>query len=163
MHCNILKKNELHTIEPFIIFVAMETIKRLICEYDNPVLYIHIDGDICSGDLINFSYSLTRRLSKIEEDFFVFCDMSNAVFNLMDGLAEKVFIPFFEEILSRDVKRISILLPENSPTFTLSSMQNPKLRLFTSCKYSDALAWLSNGEAAAAREASQAATMSKFT
>jgi hypothetical protein len=120
----------------------MEKIKRLICEYDHPVLYIHLDGEISSGDLINFSYSMNRKLSKVSDSFYLFFDASNAQFNLMEGLAKKVFIPFFEDALGKDVVRVSVLLPNGlNGKYTLVKTDE-RVRFFFN-DYSRALSWLS--------------------
>jgi hypothetical protein len=120
----------------------MEKLKRLICEYEHPVLYVHIDGEINSGDLINFSYSLMRRLSKTTGSFYIFCDLSNCIFNLMDGLEMKVFAPFFENALNKEVARISILPPKGKMSNYDEIKKNPRVRLFDN-DYSAALSWLS--------------------
>ena len=120
----------------------MEKLKRLICEYDHPVLYVHIDGEINSGDLINFSYSLMRRLSKITGSFYIFCDLSNSRFMLMDGLEMKVFAPFFENALNKEVVRISILPPQAKLSIHEGIKSDHRVRFFDN-DYSAALSWLS--------------------
>ena len=120
----------------------MEKLKRLICEYDHPILYVHIDGEINSGDLINFSYSLMRRLSKTTGSFYIFCDLSNCIFNLMDGLEMKVFAPFFENALNKEVVRISILPPKGKMNIYQEIKKDQRLRFFDN-DYSAALSWLS--------------------
>ncbi|MBL8024847.1 MAG: hypothetical protein JNL74_00465 [Fibrobacteres bacterium] len=120
----------------------MNTIKRLICEYDKPVLYIHIDGNVVSGDIINFSYSMNRRLTKIEDEFYIFCDLSNAHFALMDGLAHKIFETFFEDALQMKLIRCAVILPDALSNEMLFTKSDPKIRFFKN-EYSAALSWLS--------------------
>jgi hypothetical protein len=87
---------------------------------------------------------MSRRLSKISDDFYLFCDLSNANFSLMDGLAQKVFHPFFQEVVNKKLISGSVLISHNPTEILPSDIENNngKIRFFNN-DYGAALAWLS--------------------
>ncbi len=121
----------------------MEKLNRLICQYDKPVLHILLEGKICSGDLINFSYSLTRRVQKIDSPFFLFLDASCAEMNLMEGLAMRIFGPFIDDVIQKELIRASIMLPNHIfDSHNTSASADKRIRFFNS-DFETALSWLS--------------------
>jgi hypothetical protein len=85
---------------------------------------------------------MTRRLSKISGEFYLFCDFSNANFNLLEGLAEKVFQPFFADVSQKKLICGSILVSESMMEIFPSAIKFQKIKLFEN-DYTAALSWLS--------------------
>jgi len=72
-------------------------LNRLNCQIKGDLLFISIAGELCSGDIINFSYRVMQYLDKMEKGFVVLVDAGKAKFNLIDGLWQKISMQFNEK------------------------------------------------------------------
>ena len=93
-----------------LILYQME-LNRLNCEVIGSRLVITIAGELCSGDLINFSYRAMQYVEKIGKDFTVLVDANCAKFNLIDGLWQKISMQFNERAQAKGVRKVAYVLP----------------------------------------------------
>ena len=86
-------------------------VNRLTCDINGSRLTIIIGGELCSGDLINFSYRALQYVDKMAINFIVLVDVEEAKFNLIDGLWQKICSQFNEKAVKRNVLKIAYILP----------------------------------------------------
>jgi hypothetical protein len=83
---------------------------RLNCYIESDRLFISLEGELCSGDLINFSYRVMQLVEGTEYFSSALVDIKGAKFNLIDGLWQKICLQFNERALSKGVKKIAYVL-----------------------------------------------------
>ena len=116
-------------------------LKRLSCDIDGPRLNVTIAGELCSGDLINFSYRVLQAGDKMEKGFTALIDTEKAKFNLIDGLWQKICSQFNELAVAKGVKRVAYVLPTYLFMKCVDCKAPPCVRIFEYSKET-AESWL---------------------
>jgi hypothetical protein len=86
-------------------------VNRLNCDVIGSRLVITIAGELCSGDLINFSYRAMQHVEKLGKGDTVLVDACGAKLNLIDGLWQKISMQFNERAQAKGVGKIAYVLP----------------------------------------------------